>query len=477
MSQSVLRLPAVDETASSSLSDIGERSGHLGTEIADMAGIVADLTLLGQTQTSQARAAALAARGMSSTNAELSAAMQDARRATDLTRETLTESSEVVSSALKDTVSKIEMLSSGAISLKDSVEKVSATIRRVEEASAAIQSIAQETQLIALNASVEAARAGEAGRGFAIIADTVKRLAEQIRPLSIDNQRNLKELAQTLSGLIMETELNAETAQAAIAESARARESGSSLQKLTETVKELAGSIDVMSHSVQSNSTSYDSLRTELKGLVGAVRDSETKLSLAKTRVESILGISEDFILFIAESGIETPDTPIIEKCCQTAAQIAALFETAVTTGGIGTAQLFDENYRAVPGTDPLQHMTQFVALTDRVLPDIQEPLLKFDPRITFCAAVDRNGYLPTHNLVYSKPQGPDPVWNSANCRNRRIFGDRTGLSAGRSTRRFLLQTYRRDMGGGNFVLMKDVSAPITVLGRHWGGFRIGFRL
>jgi methyl-accepting chemotaxis protein len=68
-------------------------------------------------------------------------------------------------------------------------------------------------------------------------------------------------------------------------------------------------------------------------------------------------------------------------------------------------------------------------------------------------------------------------VWNSANCRNRRIFGDRTGLSAGRSTRRFLLQTYRRDMGGGEFVLMKDVSAPITVFGRHWGGFRIGFRL
>jgi methyl-accepting chemotaxis protein len=477
MSQSVLRLPAVDQTANSSLSDIGERSGRLGTEIADMAGIVADLSLLGQKQSGQARAAALAARSMSSTNAELSAAMEDARRATDLTRTTLTDSADIVSSALKDTIAKIEMLGNGAISLKDSVEKVSATIRRVEEASAAIQTIAQETQLIALNASVEAARAGEAGRGFAIIADTVKRLAEQIRPLSIDNQRNLKELAQTLSGLIMETELNADTAQAAIAESARARESGSSLQTLTQTVKELAGSIEAMSHSVQSNSTSYDSLRTELKGLVGAVRDSEAKLSLAKTRVESILGISEDFILFIAESGIETPDTAIIEKCCETAAQIATVFEAAVTQGEIGMAQLFDENYRVLPGTDPLQHMTQFVALTDRLLPEIQEPLLKFDSRITFCAAVDRNGYLPTHNLVYSKPQGPDPIWNSANCRNRRIFSDRTGLSAGRSTRRFLLQTYRRDMGGGNFVLMKDVSAPITVLGRHWGGLRIGFRL
>ena len=129
-----------------------------------------------------------------------------------------------------------------------------------------------------------------------------------------------------------------------------------------------------------------------------------------------------------------------------------------------------------VANTDPQQVLTKFVGFTDKVLPAIQEPLLNADPRITFCAAVDRNGYLPTHNLKYSQPQGPDPVWNSANCRNRRLFNDRTGAAAGSSTRPFLLQTYRRDMGGGEFVLMKDVSAPITVNGRHWGGFRIGLK-
>jgi methyl-accepting chemotaxis protein len=90
---------------------------------------------------------------------------------------------------------------------------------------------------------------------------------------------------------------------------------------------------------------------------------------------------------------------------------------------------------------------------------------------------VDRNGYLPTHNRKYSQPQGADPVWNNANCRNRRIFNDRTGLRAGRNTEPFLLQTYRRDMGGGQFVMMKDISAPIIVQGRHWGGLRIGYRI
>jgi methyl-accepting chemotaxis protein len=62
-----------------------------------------------------------------------------------------------------------------------------------------------------------------------------------------------------------------------------------------------------------------------------------------------------------------------------------------------------------------------------------------------------------------------------ANCRNRRIFDDRVGLKAGRNTGPFLMQVYRRDMGGGDFVMMKDLSAPITVGGRHWGGLRMAF--
>ena len=108
-------------------------------------------------------------------------------------------------------------------------------------------------------------------------------------------------------------------------------------------------------------------------------------------------------------------------------------------------------------------------------LPAIQEPVLKQDDRIVFCAAVNRDGYLATHNAKFSQPQGDDPIWNAANCRNRRIFDDRVGLAAGKSTRPFLLQAYRRDMGNGEFRMMKDVSAPIYVNGRHWGGLRLAY--
>jgi methyl-accepting chemotaxis protein len=147
-----------------------------------------------------------------------------------------------------------------------------------------------------------------------------------------------------------------------------------------------------------------------------------------------------------------------------------------VTRGEITQAQLFDERYRQIPGTDPPQYLTDYVNFTDRLLPPIQDPLQKSDPRIVFCVAWAKGGYLPTHNPDYRRPQGPDPVWNAANCRNRRIFTDRAVQNVGRNTKTFLLQTYRRDMGGGVFALLKDVSAPIFVHGRHWGAFRMGFR-
>ena len=135
-----------------------------------------------------------------------------------------------------------------------------------------------------------------------------------------------------------------------------------------------------------------------------------------------------------------------------------------------------DENYREIPGTDPKQYLTDYVEFTDRVLPAIQDPIQKSDPRIVFCVAWAKGGYLPTHNPNYRLPQGKDPVWNNANCRNRRLFNDRAVKKVAANTKPFLLQTYRRDMGGGNFVLMKDLSSPILVRGRHWGAFRMGFR-
>jgi aerotaxis receptor len=169
-------------------------------------------------------------------------------------------------------------------------------------------------------------------------------------------------------------------------------------------------------------------------------------------------------------------DRSMGDICRRTAAAISRLFEAAVRNGQISAEDLFDEQYREIPGTDPQQHLTRFTEFTDRVLPAEQEAVPGFDAKILFCAAVDRNGYLPTHMRKYSHPQRPgDPAWNAANCRNRRIFNDRAGLLAAQNRAPVYHQTYDRDMGGGKLVFVKEVDSPITVNGKHWGGLRLAY--
>jgi methyl-accepting chemotaxis protein len=174
---------------------------------------------------------------------------------------------------------------------------------------------------------------------------------------------------------------------------------------------------------------------------------------------------------------IRSDNTEFIDRAIDAANRIARLFEGAVTRRQISLDDLFDNNYIPIPDTSPLQHRTRFLAFTEKVLPDIQEPLLASDKRLIFCAAVDRNGYLPVHNKIYSKPQRSGEVlWNTANSRNRRIFDDRAGLSAGRVVRPYIIQNYPRDMGD-RVVMMWEIGVPIRVFGKQWGGFRTAYTL
>ena len=170
-------------------------------------------------------------------------------------------------------------------------------------------------------------------------------------------------------------------------------------------------------------------------------------------------------------------DDALISTVQAAARQISGLLNDTIDSGGISADAMYSTAYLPIEGSDPQQYMMAYTELFDRLLPPIQEAVLQKEARIDFCATVDRNGYLPTHNLKYSQPQRPgDTAWNVANCRNRRIFDDFTGIAAARSRAPALVQTYRRDMGGGKFLLMKDVSAPILVHGRHWGALRLGCR-
>jgi methyl-accepting chemotaxis protein len=175
---------------------------------------------------------------------------------------------------------------------------------------------------------------------------------------------------------------------------------------------------------------------------------------------------------------IRAESQEFIERAIATAKRISATFEDAIAKGAVTQERLFDTDYVPIPDTNPLQYRARFLDWIETVLPAMQEPLLASDSRMIFCAAVDRNGYLPVHNRIYSMPQRPgDVAWNTANARNRRIFDDRAGLAAARNTRPFLIQNYPRDMGNGVTIMMQEIDAPIRVNGRHWGGFRTAYRI
>lgn len=175
-------------------------------------------------------------------------------------------------------------------------------------------------------------------------------------------------------------------------------------------------------------------------------------------------------------SEVTSIEQPLIRAAKQTAHKIGRLLEDAIKNG-TPEDHIFDEDYRIIEGSTPFQYHTKFDSVTDELFPDLQEALLKSDDRIIFTCAQDRNGYIPTHNLQYAQPQRPDdPVWNAANCRTKRIFDDRAGLAASWNTEPCLVQCYKRDMGGGVFVYLKEFDAPITVNGKHWGGYRMGTR-
>lgn len=169
-------------------------------------------------------------------------------------------------------------------------------------------------------------------------------------------------------------------------------------------------------------------------------------------------------------------DSKIADLGKTLALELGQVLETGIRNKEITREDLFNPRYEPVPDSDPQQFMTPYVPFTDRNFTPLQEAILEKDKHIVFAAGVDFNGYLPTHNKVYSQPQRPgEPAWNVGNCRNRRIFDDRAGLMAARNTKPHLLQTYFRDMGD-SVVFMKECDVPIMVNGEQWGNLRIGYR-
>lgn len=465
-------IPAADFTQSSpanpQLDKLTELASGLGAELVDLAAALDQIDSSTHNQLQTLEHVRIHASQMREGNQKVSAAINTINETTGETLDAVVASVETIQNAGNRT----QKLASWVQSLSERITVIEDAINSAKSNNNDIASIAAQVNILAINAKIEAARAGDAGLGFAVVAEAINELSRKTAGAAGGINDSIITLGDWVEALRDETNTAATDAKEVLSE---ADDTNSSLTGIAEHVR----LIDSEAKQIKSNAATVGSAMQKFGDGFAQMGTSleQTAAGIHQVRQRSKTMVSQSEALI--QSGISlggiSQDSRYIGEVQTRASQISIALETAISNGDISLSDFFSKQYTKVAGSDPQQFLTRFTTLTDRLFPNIQEPALEFDPSVVFCVAIDRSGYIPTHNLKFSQPMGRDPVWNTANSRNRRIFDDPVGLKAGNNTEPFLLQLYQRDMGGGVIKTMKDVSAPIIVSGKLWGGLRLAY--
>ena len=452
------------------LSVLSRHLTEIGVDVVDLAGFLDEIDAQSRAQLGVVTDAQRHARAVVQANAAVRSALQEVTSASTTALDIVDNSI----AELRGAGARTQEVATWVRDLERRMGDVEQRLQAVTTSNAQIAAIAKQVNILAVNAKIEAARAGDTGRGFAVVAEAINELSRKTAAAAGQITTSVSDLDGLIGVLKHEAETISHTA-ASVIDGASVTDRA--LAEIAQKVRGTAATSDRITGESEKVRDAIAGFEPAFEGIGTAVRSTADGIDHARRRINGLVDMTETLVQDCVRLGGQATDQVLIDAVRALAADVSAAFEEGLRSGQIGRDELFTRVYTRIAGSDPEQVMAPFTHFTDRVLPPIQEPALALDPRIVFCAAVDTNGYLPTHNRKFSQPQGKDPVWNAANCRNRRIFDDRVWLKAGRNTEPFLLQVYRRDMGGGTFAMMKDLSAPIHVDGEHWGGLRLAFAL
>ncbi|HCG1293906.1 TPA: methyl-accepting chemotaxis protein [Pseudomonas aeruginosa] len=370
---------------------------------------------------------------------------------------------------LASTIERMHRLSERMGASREAIEALNQRSEDIQRVTLVIQGIASQTNLLALNAAIEAARAGEHGRGFAVVAEEVRGLAgrtaeatEEVGQMVAEIQRQTSEVVEQIRQL--SEELGEGVGQVEL--------TGRQLEGIAELAAGVESQITEIAQGAEINRSQLASLFAaveQVRGDLSASEEQTLRLGEAASQLENQAEVISERL---AEVSLDAYHQSVYDLAREGAAAIAARFEEDVRSGRIDLDDLFDRSYQPLPNTQPTKYRTRFDSYTDQVLPGIQEQLLERNRNLVFAIACTPEGYVPTHNRAFAHPPSGDPQTDALRSRSKRLFNDRTGIRCGSHQQPLLLQTYTRDTG----ELMHDLSVPIFIHGKHWGGLRLGYR-
>jgi methyl-accepting chemotaxis protein len=445
--------------------DLSYTTSHNALSAAGVAFFVRQLAGKVQSQLDAAEKIVSSADAMIATEHQTSLLSQQALSAATEARH----SSAAGSGVLAESIERMRMLSKRAVGSRELIEALSQRSEEIQRVTLVIQSIASQTNLLALNAAIEAARAGEHGRGFAVVADEVRGLAartasatEEVGQMVADIQLRTGQVVEQIRQLSSDLDSGLE----------QVEHTGAQLENIARLAAGVESEVSEIALGAQTNQEQLASLFVAVQQMRSdlAISDEQTR-HLAKTAVQ-MEGQAETISERLAEVGLDDYHQRIYDLAREGAAQITARFEQDIDQGRVSLEDLFDRSYQPIAKTVPAKYQTRFDRYTDQVLPAIQEPLLPRHEGLVFAIACTPQGYVPTHNNAFAEAPTGDPAVDMVRSRSKRKFDDRTGIRCGSHQKPVLLQTYTRDTG----ELMHDLSVPIMIKGRHWGGLRMGYK-